>query len=633
MNRLLLVLGLFCFTPVFAQNITISGTVTDVTDGSPLPGVNIFVKTPFSGTATNVDGRFTLTLSQRRVGTYLYFSSIGYKTDSIRLNRSELNVSIKLTPDVHALSDVVVFPDEDALRRLLREAFERIPQNYSIQPVRYEVFYRETNRDSTGMIVAVAEAILDIFKNSYTQPNDHGQVRVVKSRKNVLPQYNELVPMGGFIGGAHSFVRGNYVFTRRNVIHPNHFDRFNFQLAGMTRFDGRDVYIIEFQSRTSSFNGRLYIDVESLAYVRISWNNPSVVRELRFTRENRRGELNYIYFQGNWHLNHILYSDVKRFGSRPALHQSTEHLVLSINTDNVAPIPHEEQLAFREPFLEFAQQYDPDFWTGYNILQHDEVSQHSFSAHLQDISLAMATASGRSRMERRQQFFHHFSRIYAGININYRAISTIAGNYIFDYQGIVFEKNIPEQQIFFEFGSMMGYSLTRRTSVYYASNSRLAFNSDLFMTNHIIGTEYRRNIKSRGRPLFVGANLNLGWSRHYVDWGNMQNSYGSFNIGRKTFDSDRINIRSGVNRFSVLPGISLSTRASRLFEITLDAKYDFAFSTREFVRIRERDGFFLTRRSATLSGDYLQIADTDGVTRNDFLNIAPFQVSLMFVLR
>jgi len=576
-----------------------------------------------------------LTLPQRRVGTYLYFSSIGYKTDSIRLNRSELNLSIKLTPDAYALSDVVIFPDEDALRRLLREAFERIPQNYSTQPVRYEVFYREIDRDSTGMIVAVAEAILDIFKNSYTRPNDHGQVRVVKSRKNTLPQYNEIVPMVGFYGGAHSFVHRDAVFVRSNLIHPNHFDRFNFRLAGMTRFDGRDVYIIEHKSSSSGFNARLYIDVETLAYVRIVSNNPGVVRELRFTRENIRRELNYIYFQGNWHLNNMFYSDVKRIGSRPALHQSLEHLVLSINTDSVTPIPHEEQLAFREPFLEFAQQYDPEFWTGYNILQQDNVLQHSLSTHFdkQDISLVMATAGGRSQMERRQQIFSHISRIYAGISINYRQVSSVAGNYIFDYNGIMFQQDMPTQQMFLEYSSIVGYSLTRRTSVYYHTSSRLSFNSDLYMTNHFLGTEYRRNIKSKGRPLFIGANLNLGWSQHYVDWGNMQNVYGDFNIGRKTFDSDRINIRSGVNRFSVLPGINISTRASRLFEITLDAKYDFALSTREFVRIRERDGFFLTRRSTTVSGDYLQVIDNDGVMRNDFLNITPFQVSLMFVLR
>ena len=62
---------------VFGQNITINGTVTDIRDGSPLPGVSIVVKGTTTGTASNLDGQYTLTVPEDAT---LVFSFIGYNT-------------------------------------------------------------------------------------------------------------------------------------------------------------------------------------------------------------------------------------------------------------------------------------------------------------------------------------------------------------------------------------------------------------------------------------------------------------------------------------------------------------------------------------------------------------------------
>lgn len=84
---------------------TITGTVTDGEDGEPLPGVNILAKGTNTGTVTNIDGGYRLTVSDE-VNT-LVFSSIGYLTQEIQIgNRSEIN--IELAPDVQSLQEIVV---------------------------------------------------------------------------------------------------------------------------------------------------------------------------------------------------------------------------------------------------------------------------------------------------------------------------------------------------------------------------------------------------------------------------------------------------------------------------------------------------------------------------------------------
>lgn len=84
---------------------TISGKVTDQSTNEPLPGVNILAKGTSTGTVTDVEGDYRLTVADEV--TTLVFSSIGYETTEEVINgRSAINVN--LTPDIQALSEVVV---------------------------------------------------------------------------------------------------------------------------------------------------------------------------------------------------------------------------------------------------------------------------------------------------------------------------------------------------------------------------------------------------------------------------------------------------------------------------------------------------------------------------------------------
>ncbi len=99
-------LGLCCFSiTARAQSQSISGKVTDVTDNSPLPGVNIVAKGTTTGTVTDVEGNYSLSVPAN-IET-LVFSSVGYTSEEVNIgNRTEINV--ELTPDVQSLQEVVV---------------------------------------------------------------------------------------------------------------------------------------------------------------------------------------------------------------------------------------------------------------------------------------------------------------------------------------------------------------------------------------------------------------------------------------------------------------------------------------------------------------------------------------------
>ncbi|MDR3251181.1 MAG: TonB-dependent receptor [Tannerella sp.] len=83
------------------QGVRITGTVTDVA-GEPVIGVTVKVKGSTVGTATDVEGKFTLTVTDNAV---LQVSYIGYIPQEIR---AENNLTIVLSEDTQALEEVVV---------------------------------------------------------------------------------------------------------------------------------------------------------------------------------------------------------------------------------------------------------------------------------------------------------------------------------------------------------------------------------------------------------------------------------------------------------------------------------------------------------------------------------------------
>ncbi len=94
----------FVFT-VWAQERTVSGRVTSTEDGTPLPGVNVVVKGTATGTVTDANGRYTLSVPSS--GGALVFSFIGLQTQEVPIGeRSVVDVSLAL--DVTQLSEVVV---------------------------------------------------------------------------------------------------------------------------------------------------------------------------------------------------------------------------------------------------------------------------------------------------------------------------------------------------------------------------------------------------------------------------------------------------------------------------------------------------------------------------------------------
>ena len=103
LNGLLTLLLAFVVHISFAQDKTITGTVTD-SDGLPLPGVNIVVDGTTNGTQTDFDGNYAISASQ---GQTLIFTYIGQKPASRVVGAGSV-INVQMEADTQALEEVVV---------------------------------------------------------------------------------------------------------------------------------------------------------------------------------------------------------------------------------------------------------------------------------------------------------------------------------------------------------------------------------------------------------------------------------------------------------------------------------------------------------------------------------------------
>lgn len=84
---------------------TLTGQVIDLETDEPLPGVNVVVKGTTTGTVTDIEGNYRLTVADD--AETLVFSSVGYTSEEVAIgNQTVINIS--LAPDIQALSEVVV---------------------------------------------------------------------------------------------------------------------------------------------------------------------------------------------------------------------------------------------------------------------------------------------------------------------------------------------------------------------------------------------------------------------------------------------------------------------------------------------------------------------------------------------
>lgn len=192
---LLLIAYAICIVSAVGQERTVTGTVAD--GGDPLPGVTVIVKGTSKGTITNLDGKFTLDVSNNDI---LVFSFIGYESQEIPVG-TQSNIDVPMEVDSEELDEVVV--------TALGQETDKKSLGYAVQGVETEELVQTGNPGLAGAMQGKISGV-DI-KPSSGMPGASTQINIRGSRSftgNNAPLY---VVDGMPISSNPDFSTGNSV--------------------------------------------------------------------------------------------------------------------------------------------------------------------------------------------------------------------------------------------------------------------------------------------------------------------------------------------------------------------------------------------------------------------------------------
>jgi TonB-linked SusC/RagA family outer membrane protein len=92
------------FVGLAQEQRTITGTVTHISDGEPLPGVSVLEKGTSNGTITDTGGRYSITVDES--ATHLIFRFVGMKSREMAIGSLE-EINVTMEDDIIGLEEVV----------------------------------------------------------------------------------------------------------------------------------------------------------------------------------------------------------------------------------------------------------------------------------------------------------------------------------------------------------------------------------------------------------------------------------------------------------------------------------------------------------------------------------------------
>jgi len=392
---------------IVGQDCTvIDGQIIDAESNEPLAFAAVGTSDNRIGTVTNYDGKFTLKLLKSMNYDTLVVSCLGFEHKKLVINKIAGNQTIvRLKPLIYFVKEITVRPD--AATALLKDALAKIPENYPDKPMNITAFYREVIADN-GKPIQFIEAVLGIYKASYTDRKDKDLQRIIKGRQRKDLHTSRLWDYMYFISGTYEMLESDFVKyptrfvnvpqTRINFLEESDFKYFDYTLTENKSYEGRPMYVIEFQPKTkykrAVFSGKFCIDKQTLAFVSMEYAiSDNRLDYLSLLTSSTRLSLdavdvttktvdyyclvNYKPYGDRWCLANVkmnyqfvIYSGRENFFSN--ISNSLDWVVTDIDTAHVQCFPAREQIRLRQSLTEQLGEPDESFWENYNTIKLED---------------------------------------------------------------------------------------------------------------------------------------------------------------------------------------------------------------------------------------------------------------------
>ncbi|HEX2975453.1 MAG TPA: carboxypeptidase-like regulatory domain-containing protein [Bacteroidales bacterium] len=370
------------------NQVQLTGRIIDEESGESLPFATIGLKNRGKGTISNNNGDFILNLQPQLLSDTLAISYIGYQGREIPVeDAAGSNLTVAMRREFISIPEIIIrnqIPQE-----IIRKALRAIPDNYGTTPVYMTGFYREGVLRKSEL-QNYSEAVLQIYKSSYTANLVSDQIKVYKSRKIENLDRSDTLAIR-LKAGLSTCLELDGIKNLFDFISPSSLKDYNYRLTDIVRYDDESAYAIEFVQNDFSemplFRGTVYINTSDMGIYKAEFEiNPKMMEKVKesFITGPSHGfntwpvSVKYIvtYRKVNerYFLNHVrgdlqFTSRQKRRLFNTQFHVFFELAITDTHLENVKRFDKEDLAPIHSIFSKTITNYDPEFWGDQDFLR------------------------------------------------------------------------------------------------------------------------------------------------------------------------------------------------------------------------------------------------------------------------
>ena len=369
------------------------GKVVDFDSKRTLPFATIEALGSNTATVTNIDGNFTIKIDPKSTVSQLKISYIGFQNKIVNLAdfKDDRSYTVELVESSIQLKQVTIRP-KDATE-LINNVLYNIRVNYSERPMMMRGFYRETIERGRNY-VSISEAVIDIYKGSYSNEFQVDQVKLFKGRKSADVEKMDTV-LFKVQGGPNTTILLDVVKNPYILLSEEYQDIYDFRLTDVITIDDKLHYVVSFNQKEyvdePFYRGRFYIEMDRLAITEAEFElnveNQDEAARLFIQRkpmgmtiipERAAYRAKYTIEDNTWYFSYARAEVKFKVDWKKKLFNTTystmSELAITDRTyEGIEKFAGKERFKSRDILDEKVYVFfDQDFWEGYNVIEPDQ---------------------------------------------------------------------------------------------------------------------------------------------------------------------------------------------------------------------------------------------------------------------
>ena len=369
------------------------GKVVDFDSKRTLPFATIEALGSNTATVTNIDGNFTIKIDPKSTVSQLKISYVGFQNKIVNLAdfKDDRSFTVELVESSIQLKQVTIRP-KDATE-LINKVLYNIRVNYSERPMMMRGFYRETIERGRNY-VSISEAVIDIYKGSYSNEFQVDQVKLFKGRKSADVEKMDTV-LFKVQGGPNTTILLDVVKNPYILLSEEYQDIYDFRLTDVITIDDKLHYVVSFNQKEyvdePFYRGRFYIEMDRLAITEAEFElnveNQDEAARLFIQRkpmgmtiipERAAYRAKYTIEDNTWYFSYARAEVKFKVDWKKKLFNTTystmSELAITDRTyEGIEKFAGKDRFKSRDILDEKVYVFfDQDFWEGYNVIEPDQ---------------------------------------------------------------------------------------------------------------------------------------------------------------------------------------------------------------------------------------------------------------------